>query len=155
MVMTTAAGEEEEEGYEDDYQLEDLELAAADYIKAEAVSNFRNAWEAAEAESEMTDDYGLGVKDSLQVRFRRESFPCRLLLCHLAQALLAALMSSFYGALNVLYSLIPGTFRSSFATCRPSFANPDLHNSMHHGALLGRLDIDGELGVVRRMRWRQ
>ncbi|KAK9828275.1 hypothetical protein WJX74_006878 [Apatococcus lobatus] len=61
-----STGEEEEEGYEDDYQLEDVEVAAADYIKAEAVSNFRNAWEAADAESEMTDDYGLGVKDSLQ-----------------------------------------------------------------------------------------
>ena len=60
------AGEEEEDGYEDDYQLEDLELAAADYIKAEAVGNFRNAWEAANAETEMGDDYGLGVKDSLQ-----------------------------------------------------------------------------------------
>lgn len=67
LIVLGNAGEEEEEGYEDDYQLEDLELAAADYIKAEAVSNFRNAWEAADADSEMTDDYGLGVKESLQV----------------------------------------------------------------------------------------
>ena len=34
-------GEPEEEGYEDQYQLEDSDVTAADYVVAEAVSNWR------------------------------------------------------------------------------------------------------------------
>ena len=60
------AGEAEEDGYNDEYQLEDFEVSAADYIKSEPVSNFRQAWEELGQESEMTDDYGLGQRDSLQ-----------------------------------------------------------------------------------------
>ncbi len=61
------AGEAEEDGYEDEYQLEDIEIGAANYIKAVAVSNFRKAWEDTDPASEISDDYGLGVRDSLQV----------------------------------------------------------------------------------------
>ena len=32
-------------GDEDEYQLEDLEVVAADYMLKVVVSNFRNAWE--------------------------------------------------------------------------------------------------------------
>ena len=60
------AGEAEEDGYNDEYQLEDFEVSAADYIKSEPVSNFRQAWEELGQESEMTDDYGLGQRESLQ-----------------------------------------------------------------------------------------
>ena len=35
------AGEPEEEGYEDQYQLEDCDVTAADYVIAEAVPNWR------------------------------------------------------------------------------------------------------------------
>jgi coatomer protein complex subunit gamma len=67
-VWVWAAGEAEEDGYEDEYQLEDIEIGAANYIKAVPVSNFRKAWEDTDPASEISDDYGLGVRDSLQVR---------------------------------------------------------------------------------------
>lgn len=38
------AGEAEEDGYEDEYQLEDLEITPADYVKPIVVPNFRKAW---------------------------------------------------------------------------------------------------------------
>ncbi len=68
MSLVWEAGEAEEDGYEDEYQLEDIEIGAANYIKAVAVSNFRKAWEDTDPASEISDDYGLGVRDSLQVR---------------------------------------------------------------------------------------
>lgn len=61
-----STGEAEEDGYNDEYQLEDFEVSAADYIKPEPVQNFRNAWEELGPESEMADDYGLGQRGSLQ-----------------------------------------------------------------------------------------
>ncbi|KAK9828743.1 hypothetical protein WJX72_001875 [[Myrmecia] bisecta] len=61
-----STGETEEEGYEDEYQLEDVEVTPADYIKPVAVANFRSVWEELDPESEMADDYGLGLRDSLQ-----------------------------------------------------------------------------------------
>ena len=67
VVWVWAAGEAEEDGYEDEYQLEDIEIGAANYIKAVPVSNFRKAWEDTDPASEISDDYGLGVRDSLQV----------------------------------------------------------------------------------------
>ena len=61
------AGEAEEDGYEDEYQLEDLEIGASNYIKAVPLHNFRSVWEETNLDSELADDYGLGVRDSLQV----------------------------------------------------------------------------------------
>ena len=63
---TLQSGEAEEDGYDDEYQLEDLEVAAADYVKPAYVPNFRAAWEALPEDSEMVDDYGLGQRESLQ-----------------------------------------------------------------------------------------
>lgn len=60
-------GEEEEEGYEDEYKLEDLDISAVNYIKPVSTPNFRKAWEETDPASEISDDYGLGVRDSLQV----------------------------------------------------------------------------------------
>lgn len=34
----------EEDGYDDEYQLEDLEVTPADYVKPIVVTNFRNSW---------------------------------------------------------------------------------------------------------------
>lgn len=59
-------GEPEEEGYEDEYTLEDIEVSVLDNIKKTSVSNFRKAWDSLPEESEQVDDYGLGVRESLQ-----------------------------------------------------------------------------------------
>ena len=60
-------GEAEEEGYDDEYQLEDLDITPADYIKPVLVANFRNTWDALPAETEKADEYGLGTREGLQV----------------------------------------------------------------------------------------
>eukprot|EP00249_Psilotum_nudum_P023804 c28985_g1_i2 orf=144-2834(+) len=56
---------EVEEGVEDEYQLEDLEVTPADYFLKTGVSNFRNAWESLGADFERIDEYGLGLKENL------------------------------------------------------------------------------------------
>lgn len=61
-----STGEAEEEGYEDEYQLEDVEVSAADYIKPVYTPNFRAVWEQLPEDSEMVDDYAIGQRDSLQ-----------------------------------------------------------------------------------------
>jgi len=61
-----STGEAEEEGYEDEYQLEDVDVLASDYIAPTPVGNFRGAWEELPEESEMADDYGLGTRASLE-----------------------------------------------------------------------------------------
>lgn len=43
-----------------------VQVTAADYILKTGVSNFRNAWESLDPELERVDEYGLGVRDSLQ-----------------------------------------------------------------------------------------
>ncbi|CAA7051496.1 unnamed protein product [Microthlaspi erraticum] len=58
-------GEAEDDGQEDEYQLEDLEVVPADYMANFGVSNFRNAWENMDPENELVDEYGLGQRDSL------------------------------------------------------------------------------------------
>ncbi|MBA0649415.1 hypothetical protein Goklo_016983, partial [Gossypium klotzschianum] len=60
-----STGEAEDDGVEDEYQLEDLELVAADYMLKVGVSNFRNAWESMGVDFEHVDEYGLGPRDSL------------------------------------------------------------------------------------------
>ena len=44
-----------------------MQVSPADYIKPAFAPNFRAAWDALPAESEMVDDYGIGQRDSLQV----------------------------------------------------------------------------------------
>ena len=61
------AGEAEEDGYEDEYQLEDIDIGAGNYIKATPVGSWRHMWEDTSPDSEMADDYGLGVREGLQV----------------------------------------------------------------------------------------
>lgn len=60
-----STGEAEDDGVEDEYQLEDLEVVAADYMQKVGVSNFRNAWENMDPDSERVDEYGLGLRESL------------------------------------------------------------------------------------------
>ncbi|KAG2436060.1 hypothetical protein HYH02_011571 [Chlamydomonas schloesseri] len=59
-------GEAEEEGYDDEYVLEDLEVSPADYVKPTLLSNFRKAWEELDPATEKEDEYGLGVREGLQ-----------------------------------------------------------------------------------------
>uniref|UniRef100_A0A6M2F2U1 Coatomer subunit gamma n=1 Tax=Populus davidiana TaxID=266767 RepID=A0A6M2F2U1_9ROSI len=58
-------GEAEDDGVEDEYQLEDLEVVAADYMMKVGVSNFRNAWESIGDDFEHVDEYGLGPRENL------------------------------------------------------------------------------------------
>lgn len=58
-------GEAEDDGVEDEYQLEDLEVVSADYVLKVGVSNFRNAWESLGPDCEKVDEYGLGPRESL------------------------------------------------------------------------------------------
>ncbi|KAK6143462.1 hypothetical protein DH2020_023810 [Rehmannia glutinosa] len=60
-----STGEAEDDGVEDEYQLEDFEVAAADYILKVGVSNFKNAWESMDPGTERIDEYGLGPRESL------------------------------------------------------------------------------------------
>lgn len=61
-----SSGEAEEEGYEDEYQLEDIDVTAADYFKPVGVGNFRKSWEELDPETEKSDEYGLGQREGLQ-----------------------------------------------------------------------------------------
>ncbi|KAH9616187.1 hypothetical protein KSS87_001916 [Heliosperma pusillum] len=60
-----STGEAEDDGVEDEYQLEDMEVVAADYMLKVGVSNFRNAWESIGADFEKVDEYGLGPRENL------------------------------------------------------------------------------------------
>lgn len=59
-------GEADEDGYDDEYQLEGVELLTADYMTATYVPNFANAWEELGDEAEVIETYSLtavaGVK---------------------------------------------------------------------------------------------
>lgn len=50
---------------EDEYQLEDFDVVAADYVLKVGVSNFKNAWESMDPDTERIDEYGLGPRESL------------------------------------------------------------------------------------------
>ncbi|KAM7253442.1 hypothetical protein ACFE04_021596 [Oxalis oulophora] len=60
-----STGETDDDGVEDEYQLEDFEVVAADYVKKVGVSNFKNAWESMDPDNEHVDEYGLGQRESL------------------------------------------------------------------------------------------
>jgi len=60
-----STGEAEDDGVEDEYQLEDMEVVTADYILKVGVSNFRGAWESMGPDYERVDEYGLGPRESL------------------------------------------------------------------------------------------
>lgn len=61
-----STGAAEEDGYEDEYELEDVVVTPADYVKPTKIANFRAAWEQLDADTETTDDYGLGQRSSLE-----------------------------------------------------------------------------------------
>ena len=59
-------GEAEEEGFDDEYQLEDLECSPADYVRPTPTPNFAEQWEALGEEKEVADQYALGERESVQ-----------------------------------------------------------------------------------------
>ncbi|KAI7742130.1 hypothetical protein M8C21_003534 [Ambrosia artemisiifolia] len=65
-VVDPSTGEAEDDGVEDEYQLEEFEVVAADYMLKVGVSNFRNAWESLGPDFERVDEYGLGPRESLK-----------------------------------------------------------------------------------------
>lgn len=58
-------GEEDEEGYEDEYVLEDIEVAVADHVQKVMKPNFAAAWEELGDENEMEDTFALSSMSSL------------------------------------------------------------------------------------------
>lgn len=61
-----STGEAEEEGFEDEYQLEDVECSPADYVKATSAESFTESWDEIAAENEVADSYALGERESVQ-----------------------------------------------------------------------------------------
>ena len=61
-----STGDEEEDGFEDEYPLEDVYCSPGDYLQPTKISNFRNAWDAQDPDTEVVDEYGIGQRDSLQ-----------------------------------------------------------------------------------------
>ncbi|KAJ3196237.1 Coatomer subunit gamma-2 [Entophlyctis luteolus] len=56
-----ATGEPDEEGYDDEYLLEDLELVTADYVIPTSVPDFARAWEQIGEEHEMVEAFELSA----------------------------------------------------------------------------------------------
>lgn len=65
-----SSGEPEEEGYEDEYQLEDLELGAADYI-VPSYTTFATEWDRLRSSSALTETFSLSALGSLQGKCHR------------------------------------------------------------------------------------
>ncbi|KAI9339930.1 adaptin N terminal region-domain-containing protein [Obelidium mucronatum] len=61
-----ATGEADEEGYEDEYLLEDLELTTADYILPTFVSDFGRAWEQVGEQHELVEAFELSAIPSVK-----------------------------------------------------------------------------------------
>ena len=61
-----SSGEPEEDGYEDEYTLEDVDVSTLDLIKPSGTANFRKQWDESPEENERSDDYGLGTRESLE-----------------------------------------------------------------------------------------
>ncbi|GBG77576.1 hypothetical protein CBR_g24023 [Chara braunii] len=60
-----STGEADEDGYDDEYSLEDATVTANDYVLQVAVPNFRNAWEVMGPTFSKGDEWTLGVRDNL------------------------------------------------------------------------------------------
>lgn len=61
-----STGEPEEDGYDDEYTLEDADVAATDFVNPVPTANFRKTWDELPPETERSDDYGLGTRESLE-----------------------------------------------------------------------------------------
>jgi coatomer protein complex subunit gamma len=61
-----STGEPEEEGYDDEYTLEDVDLKLTDYLRPTNISNFKKAWDSLPEDSECSSDYDIGKREGLQ-----------------------------------------------------------------------------------------
>lgn len=59
--LDSGSGEASEDGYEDEYQLEDIGVKTSDYMLKVLISDFKKAWEEMAGET-ATELYGLGAK---------------------------------------------------------------------------------------------
>jgi len=60
------SGEPDENGYEDEYQLEDIEVTTADYMQKTYVVNFNEKWDEIGGEFEVVETYALSSTKTLQ-----------------------------------------------------------------------------------------
>merc|ERR1740131_674881 len=62
-----ATGEpDSDEGYDDEYQLEDIEVTVADHVQRVMKGNFAAAWEEIGPENELEDTYALSSMNTLE-----------------------------------------------------------------------------------------
>jgi coatomer protein complex subunit gamma len=59
----TGEFEGDEEGFPEDYPLEDIEISTADFVAKADISNFRQAWDSLEKDKEVLQKYSLQFKD--------------------------------------------------------------------------------------------
>jgi coatomer protein complex subunit gamma len=59
------SGEPEDEGYQDEYQIEDVDIGAADYI-VPTYATFANEWDKLEAGAAATETFALSAMDSIK-----------------------------------------------------------------------------------------
>jgi coatomer protein complex subunit gamma len=70
-----STGEPEEEGYEDEYQLEEVELSAGgDYI-VPSYATFGSEWDRMRSGPTATETFALSAMDSLKGELRTEMYP--------------------------------------------------------------------------------
>jgi hypothetical protein len=65
-----ASGEPEEEGYEDEYQLEELDFGAGDYM-VPSYANFASEWDRLKSGANLTETFALSALESLKGGSRR------------------------------------------------------------------------------------
>lgn len=81
-----STGEPEEGGYEDEYQLEDLDLNGADYIVPAYAGSFENIWEQSGSGEEATETLQLSALKSIQGLFSpSQQLLESVLTCHFFQ----------------------------------------------------------------------
>jgi len=61
-----ASGKPDESSYDDEYQLEDIEVSLSDYMKRTACTNFKEEWDALGEDAEYVDKFNLPAVQSLK-----------------------------------------------------------------------------------------
>ena len=64
-----ASGEPEEEGYEDEYQLEEVDIGAADYM-IPSYATFATEWDRLRSGASLTETFALSALESLKGQLR-------------------------------------------------------------------------------------
>jgi len=103
------SGEAEDNGYEDEYQLEDLEVTTADYMQLTFVPDFNQKWEELGDEFEVIETYALSTMKSLQAAVKEITEFLGMQPCERSDKVPAKkskhillLSGNFYGNISVL-----------------------------------------------------